>query len=82
MSVDFLCATNKIAVETDGRSHNEYNPHFHKGSRLNFLSSIKRDSKKEEWQIKNGFEIIRLGEDEVRDLSVKFIEDNFGLKLV
>ncbi len=82
MSVDFVYATKKIAVETDGQFHEEYNPHFHKGSPINFLASIKRDEKKRAWLEKNGFKLVRIMENEVKDLTPEFFEKKFGIKLV
>ena len=49
MSVDILNATKKIAIEVQGRQHNEFNKFFHSDSRLKYLESIKRDLKKAEW---------------------------------
>lgn len=82
LSVDFLNVSRMIAIEVDGSFHEKYNPFFHNNSRLNYLSSIKRDMQKEKWLEKNGFAIVRIKETEVKDLSVKFFEEKFGIRIV
>ena len=78
---DFLCFGAKIAVEASGAQHFEYNKFFHGGSEMNFLGSIKRDDKKREWLIRNGFSMIELIESDVPKLSPEYILEKFGVDI-
>ena len=81
MSVDILNATKKIAIEVQGRQHNEFNKFFHSDSRLKYLESIKRDLKKAEWLEMNNFNLIEINEDEINQLSKKFFLTKFDIVL-
>jgi|TARA_B100000085_G_C18533117_1_gene508802 hypothetical protein len=81
MSVDILNATKKIAIEVQGRQHNEFNKFFHSDSRLKYLESIKRDLKKAEWLEMNDFNLIEINEDEINQLSKKFFLTKFDIVL-
>jgi very-short-patch-repair endonuclease len=81
MRVDFLNATKKIAVEVHGPQHSEFNKFFHNDSRLNYLKSIKRDVKKEEWLALNKYTFVEIYHDEVEDLSVEFFKDTYNIIL-
>ena len=81
MSVDILNATRKIAIEVQGRQHNEFNKFFHNGSRLKYLESIKRDLKKAEWLEMNDFNLIEINEDEINQLSKDFFLKKFDVVL-
>ena len=81
MKVDLLNATKKIAVEVHGPQHTEFNKFFHNNSRLNFLKSIKRDVKKEEWLTLNKYTFVEIYYDEVSDLSEKFFKDTYNIIL-
>ena len=81
MRVDFLNATKKIAVEVHGPQHSEFNKFFHNDSRLNYLKSIKRDVKKEEWLALNRYTFVEIYHDEVEDLSVEFFKDTYNIIL-
>ena len=67
MSVDFLNATKKIAIEVNGKQHSEYVPFFH-GSRFNYLKAIKRDVKKAEWLASNNYSLIEIYEKDIEKL--------------
>jgi len=81
MKVDLLNATKKIAVEVHGPQHTEFNKFFHNNSRLNFLKSIKRDVKKEEWLTLNKYTFVEIYYDEINDLSEKFFKDTYNIIL-
>lgn len=80
-SCDFLNWSKRIACEIDGNFHTRYSK-FHHGNRFGFLKSIKRDSLKDAWLEKSGFKIMRIGEDEVKLLSPKWIKSNFDIDLM
>ena len=81
MKVDILNVSRKIAVEVNGKQHDKFNKFFHANSRVKFLESIKRDMVKREWLEKNGFLVIEIEEDEVKDLSEEFFIKKFNLTL-
>ena len=81
MKVDILNATKKIAVEVNGAQHGEFNKFFHDNSRAKYLNSIKRDYKKAEWLEKNGYVLIEIEQDEVKDLSKDFFLKKFNIVL-
>jgi very-short-patch-repair endonuclease len=82
MSVDLINFTKKIAIEVNGPQHKEFNKFFHGNSKAKYLSSIKRDWEKTEWLETNGFELVEIEYDEVKDLSVSFIKNKFGISII
>lgn len=82
LKIDLLNCTLKIAVETNGNQHSEFNRFFHDNSRVNYLKSIGRDYQKLEWLEKNGYQLIEITEQEAKSLSVEFFKDKFNLNLV
>ena len=81
MSVDFLNATKKIAIEVNGQQHSQYVKFFH-GSRLDYFKSIKRDVKKAEWLQMNEYVLIELERKDVNELSLDYIEEICGISII
>lgn len=81
MHIDIYNATLKVAVEVSGDQHLEFNKHFHKGNRLNFLSQIKRDMDKLKFCEINNIKMIEIYSADLELLSPKFFVDKFGLNL-
>ena len=81
MSVDFLNATKKIAIEVNGQQHSQYVKFFH-GSRLDYFNSIKRDVKKAEWLQMNEYTLIELEQKDVNELSLEYIEEISGISII
>ena len=81
MKVDILNATKRIAIEVNGAQHDNFNEFFHNHSRMNYLKSIKRDCKKEEWLEKNNFKLLEIYEKDLKLLSAKFFLDNFNISI-
>ena len=81
LKVDILNVSRKIAVEVNGKQHDKFNKFFHANSRVKFLESIKRDMVKREWLEKNGFLVIEIEEDEVKDLNEEFFIKKFNITL-
>ena len=81
LKVDILNATIKVAVEVNGPQHSSFNKFFHGNSRAKYLSSIKRDYQKGLWLEKNGYKLIELEESDIENLSKKYIEDTFKIKI-
>ena len=82
LKVDLLNASNKIAVEVQGKQHEQFNKHFHANSRLKYLQSIKRDVKKSQWLEKNGFIVVEIMQDEVPTLNEDFFLKKYDITLV
>lgn len=80
LKVDILNASYKIAVEVQGEQHTQFH-YFHGGEPMNYLDSIKRDVKKQEWLEKNGFKLVEINYDEIDSLSKKFFLNKFGIEL-
>lgn len=81
MRYDFVNLTKKIIVEMNGIQHDNYNKHFHRGNRLNFLSQVTRDQCKRDWAEANGFQMIEILPDDL-PLSVAFFREKFSIELV
>lgn len=64
-TVDFFLPKIGIAVEIDGRQHNQFTSHFH-GNKLEnkFAKQKIRDTIKEYWCELNGFKLIRIFKEE------------------
>tara|TARA_B100000287_G_C20608486_1_gene771087 strand:+ start:973 stop:1395 length:423 start_codon:yes stop_codon:yes gene_type:complete len=80
MSVDILNATKKIAVEVQGRQHDEYNKFFHK-NKINYLYSMERDFNKKKWLEQNDFQLVEILELEAANLNEKFFSEKYGIIL-
>ena len=52
---------------------------FFHGSRLDYYKSISRDVNKAEWLDKNGFELLELEEKDVKNLSIDYLKEEFGI---
>lgn len=83
LRVDFINFTKRIALEHNGKgAHDEYNPFFHRNSRANFLSSIKRDVKKEEILKLNNYHFVVTETKDIDNLSLEWFQENYGVFLV
>lgn len=59
MRLDFYVPGRDLAVEVQGKQHDEYTPHFH-GPPANYINALKRDRKKKEFCEMNGIDLIYL----------------------
>jgi hypothetical protein len=80
MRCDLINFTKKIAVETHGQQHDKFVPFFHK-NRTNFKKSFKRDLVKYNWLELNGFTVIEIFDNEIKDLSREWIKEKFGIEI-
>jgi hypothetical protein len=81
LKIDFLNLTQKWALEHQGVGHFSYNSYFHRGSRLNYLKSIKNDSKKRQILELNGFLVIETITEDLDYLSHDYFFKKFGVNL-
>lgn len=75
---DFINLNKKIAIEVHGEQHFEYNKHFHR-SRFGWMASIKRDMGKLNWLENEGFRVIELIEEDIKQISIAYIQSRFGI---
>lgn len=80
---DIVNCNKKIIIEYSPLTHhNNYNPWFHK-SRAGYLKSLKSDINKLEWaEQQNGFKVIEIVEEDLPLLSIKYIENKFGINII
>ena len=64
LSLDFYNANKKIAVEVQGKQHQQFNKFFHNKNRLNWLAQLKRDDLKMKFCLTNGIVLVEIYEDE------------------
>ena len=81
LKVDILNLTRKIAIEVNGKQHEEFNSFFHRGNPANYLRGFKNDYKKMLWLQKNSFTLVEIAEGEVPDLSRAFFLEKFNITL-
>ena len=82
LKVDIVNVTKKIAVEVNGPQHDNFNKFFHGNSRAKYLESIKRDVQKREWLELNNFIIMEIYEEDLKDLSLKYLKDLYNVSIV
>ena len=68
MRVDLINFTLGIVVEVSPKGSHQFNQFFHK-NRPNFLASAKRDFKKMDWVVLNGFEYVEIDDVDLKDES-------------
>lgn len=78
LSLDFINLTEEIAVEVQGRQHNEFVKHFHI-SELNFGKQIKRDLHKHHWCQHNNIKLIEIHN--LKSLSKDFFRKHYNVEL-
>ena len=65
LRVDFVISELRLAVETDGRQHEEFNIHFY-DSKADFEKAKQRDKRKEELCKEQNLVLVRLKERQVK----------------
>lgn len=79
LSIDFFNVSRRIAVENQGRQHQEYVP-FLSGSRTGYLSQIKRDLMKAEWCRVNDIKLVEILPEDL-PLTKSFFKDRYDIDL-
>jgi hypothetical protein len=80
LNCDLINFDKMLAVEADGNFHNTFSK-FHHKTRIGFLNSLKRDQKKDEWLQNNGFFIIRINENDIKNLSLEWVQNTFNIDI-
>jgi hypothetical protein len=80
LNCDIINFDKLFAVEADGNFHNTFSK-FHHKTRIGFLDSLKRDQKKDKWLQSNGFFVIRINENDIKNLSLSWVEDTFKIDI-
>ena len=60
MTLDFYNATNKTAIEVQGKQHTKYTPFFHGENKANYIAQLRRDHEKREFCDKNNIRLIEI----------------------
>ncbi len=81
LRIDLFNTSKKIAIEISPSSSHSYNPFFHKGNKLNFLASFKRDEKKRNWIEKNNYQYVELNDECLNNLSTALFLEKFNIAL-
>jgi len=82
LRIDLLNFHKRIAIEVSPEAtHRKYNPHFHRGSRWNFLSTVKRDLDKQKWCEQNNIMFIEIYDDDIEQLSSAWFWTNHKIVL-
>lgn len=79
---DLVNFSRKIIVESDGVGHDDYNPHFHRGNKMNFLTALRRDEEKRKWAENNNFNIIRITPEDLSKLSRDWIINTYNIDII
>lgn len=82
MTIDLVNITKKIAIETSGLQHIQYNKFFHKGNRTNFRLQMERDVDKEDWCIKNNLILIEIFPKDIKDLSRNWFIEKYKIDII
>ncbi len=81
LRLDLINFTKKIVIEVSPRKiHVDFNKFMH-GGRGGFLKKLKSDADKMFWSEKNGFKFIELYDEDLENLSVKYLKEKFDLDL-
>lgn len=80
LRLDFCNLTIRTIIEVSPASSHSFNQFFHK-DRQRFCNAVHRDLVKGEWAEKHGFAFIELGDDDLDNLSAKWMQEKHGLTL-
>lgn len=67
LSLDFYNANKKIAIEVQGKQHQQFNKFFHNNNRANWLDQLKRDDLKLQFCLTNDIKLVEVYESDVID---------------
>lgn len=81
LNCDIINFDKMFAVEADGNFHNTFSK-FHHKNRIGFLNSLKRDNKKDEWLKSNNFFIIRINENDIKNLTLEWLQNTFNIDIL
>lgn len=81
LRVDLVNLNKRILVEINGVQHDEFNEHFHRNSRLQFLGQITRDSAKKDWAEANNFKLIEILPEDL-PLSREFFREKYEIEIL
>ena len=71
-----------IAIEVSPvATHRQYNAHFHRKSRLNFLATVNRDLDKHKWCDANDITFVEVYDDDIDNLSPQWFLERYNVTL-
>ncbi len=80
LRLDIVNLTRKIAVEVSPSSTHSFNKFFHK-NRFNFAKAMGREFEKEEWCMKNGFQLVEIFDEDMTTLSPEWFSKKYNIFL-
>ena len=81
LRIDLFNIRLKIAIEiSPDEYHVNFSEFLHK-NRMNFLKKVKSDGAKRNWCARNDIRLIELYNEDLKQLSHKYIENKFGISL-
>lgn len=79
--IDLTNCNKKIIIEYSPVSHHgKFNKFFH-GNKVKYAERVIADLDKMEWADYNGFKFIELVEADLKNISVEFFKENFGVTI-
>lgn len=81
MRIDIYNASKRIAVECDGNQHVGFNKFFHNNNRVLYWKQLDRDDKKGKYCDLNNVQLVRVFEDDLKDLSREWFKKNYEIDL-
>lgn len=78
---DLVNMTDRVIVEVSPQKvHGSFNKFFHK-TRQGYANSIKRDLLKQEWAEHNGFVLVEIYDNDIKQLSREWFREKYGVEL-
>ena len=78
---DFVNFNKNIVIEFSPGFHRSYHKFFHKGSRLNYLKQLRKDSAKELWAEANNFKFVDIYEEDLPNLDRRWFKEKYQIEL-
>lgn len=78
---DIVNCNKRIIFEFSPIHHFAFNKFFHK-NRAGYLKSLKSDVLKQKWAEENDFKVIEITDEDLPKLSLKYIEEKFGVSIL
>lgn len=82
LRIDIVNILSHIAIEVSPKAtHRQYNKHFHRGNRMNFVATMKRDYDKQKWCEQNGFTLVEIYDEDIDILSPDWFREKYNVEL-
>lgn len=78
---DLMNLTTRTIVEVSPSGSHSFNPFFHHTRSTGFIRTVKSDIQKQEWAEKNKFQLVSLGDVELKNLTKEMFKTQFDIDL-